>query len=416
MELKPSERLKYSVIRDYVNGKIKRKQASVKLNLTPSTISVLKSGYLTEGKSFFKHKSAGSLPVNKVLPEVEDNVVQCYKTQFLGFNFTHFYDSIEESGKLYELTYGECLTPRTVARLLVRNGIVSPQANKKRVKDNNHPLRPRRLGFGELVQMDASIHDWLSIGHDIALHLAIDDSDSSILAAHFMKTETLTGYFKIFHQILLDYGIPDTFYTDRRIVFDRSSMGKGKNNSKPTQFERACLDLGVEIVSTSVAQAKGRVERSFRTHQDRLINELKKAGIKTINEANVFLLDYIRRHNEKFALRPSTDHQELSFRPSPSNTDLNRILSIRKLHKVLNGNIISFGNKQYYLTKDNGERLILPVDTPIEIIKAFDETLLAHYNNRYFQLEFFTDGRCSAHKPPDSHPWKQNYGQKLSRK
>lgn len=169
MDLSQKEQQKYLVIKEYVSGKATRKQAAIRLSVSLKTVSVLKAGYIKDGKSYFCHKLKNSIPRNRVGINVEAAIVGCYKSSFKRFNFTHFYEYIADSGLLYELTHGEYLTPRTVARILERNGIISPQANKKRRKDNQHPTRPRRLSFGELVQLDASNHDWLSWGRVIRL-------------------------------------------------------------------------------------------------------------------------------------------------------------------------------------------------------------------------------------------------------
>lgn len=456
MKLKPAEQLKYQVIREHVGGKISRKRASVKLAVTMKTISVMKAGYLAYGKSFFSHKLKGYTPVNKVLDEIEDNIVKCYKERYNNFNFSHFYELIESSGELFRLAFGKSdasgesavydgsdisdkpdgvLSKRTVTRILERNGIISPQANRKRRRDNIHLARPRRLAFGELVQLDASIHDWLSLNTEglsngrefnIALHLAIDDSGSSILGAHFAEQETLAGYFEVFRQILVSYGILDTFYTDRRTVFEHKA--KLRVDDEQIHFKRACQELGVEIISTSVAQAKGRVERSFKTHQDRLVNELRLAGITTIDEANTYLPEYIKRHNKRFALKPpsSTGNASSStgnvtcpetvFRPLDDSMDINYILSIRKRRRTLNGGIISYMGKQYFPVDDAGSRVTLPVDTPVEMVQTLDQQLLVRYKNSYYKAQFFNDGRFTAHTPPPTHPWRRNYGQKLNRK
>lgn len=416
MELKPNERIKYSAIKEYVNGKITRKQTAIKLGVSKSTVSVLKAGYEHEGKAFFHHKGTGRVVANKVSSEVEDSIVRCYKESYNGFNFSHFYELAVETGKLYELTYGEVLSARTIARILERHGIISPQANKRRRKDNSHPIRPRRLAFGELVQLDASTHDWLSLNaaglsngrkSNIALHLAIDDSDSSILAGYFAKQETLLGYYEIFRQILEGYGIPDTFYTDRRTVFWHK-VGYG---SEPTQFERTCQDLGVEIISTSVAQAKGRVERSFRTHQDRLVNELKASNITTIEAANAYLPEYIKRHNNRFAIKLTgrLEGTQTAFRKLDKHADINRILSTMEQRKVLNGGVVSFAGDQYCMMNKSGSKLLLPIDTPVEVIKTLDDRLLISHEGIDYQSQFIAHGRNTAHSPPLAHPWKRHY-------
>lgn len=405
MDLSQKEQQKYLVIKEYVSGKATRKQAAIRLSVSLKTVSVLKAGYIKDGKSYFCHKLKNSIPRNRVGINVEAAIVGCYKSSFKRFNFTHFYEYIADSGLLYELTHGEYLTPRTVARILERNGIISPQANKKRRKDNQHPTRPRRLSFGELVQLDASNHDWLSLGpsYKINLHLSIDDATRQLLGGYFCKTETLVGYFTVFHQILTNYGIPGDFYTDRRTVFEY--MAGLRKEAEHIQFKNACKSLGVGIIPTSIAQAKGRVERSFRTHQDRLISELELAGITTIEGANEYLVHYVKRHNERYALKIDGNIPN-GFKPLGEFADVNKILSIVTPRKILNGNVISFNGKQYYPIKENGSRLLLPVNLKVEVVEAFNGELLIKHNNVYYTAQYLTDGRLTAHPPPANHPWR----------
>jgi transposase len=150
MSLSQKEQQKYLIIKEYINGKLTRKQAANRLSVSLKTISVLKTRYLKFGKDCFSHKLKSAAPRNHIRLDVENAIVNCYKENFSSFNFTHFYEYATDSGLLYELAYGECITARTVARVLERNGIISPQANRKRRKNNQHPTRPRRLSFGEL--------------------------------------------------------------------------------------------------------------------------------------------------------------------------------------------------------------------------------------------------------------------------
>lgn len=415
MDLNQKEQQKYLTIKNYIGGRLTRKQASIRLDVSLKTVSVLKAGYLKTGKNYFCHGLNGAVPRNRIGLDVENAITGLYRTDFNNFNFTHFYEYIASTGVLYGLAHGEYITARTVARILERNGITSPQANKTRRKSNQHPTRPRRLSFGELVQLDASNHDWLSLGTDrkISLHLAIDDATSQLLGGYFCRTETLIGYFTLLYQILNRYGIPKDFYTDRRTVFEyRAGLRK---EDEHIQFKNSCKIFGIGIIATSIAEAKGRVERSFRTHQDRLVNELKLAGTTTIAEANKYLIGYIERHNSKYALKASENGSN-AFRQLDTSMDINKVLSVVTPRTILNGNVVSFKSRQYYLVKDDGVRLLLPVNTQVEVVETFDEKLFTRYNCDYYEMRYFADGRLTAHLPSSAHPWKQAYGQKLSRR
>jgi len=178
-KLTTKEQQKYIVIQEYVKGKITRKQAAVKLSICPETVSALKTKYLSRGKTVFCHKNRSNRNAVRVDSSLEAEIVRLYKTEFTGFNFTHFYELICEQ----QLIRSSMLpTARTVFNILERNGVTSPVANRKKRTPNQHPIRPRRQSFGELVQLDASLHDWLSLGadHKITLHLGIDDATSQV--------------------------------------------------------------------------------------------------------------------------------------------------------------------------------------------------------------------------------------------
>jgi hypothetical protein len=408
VELTSKETNIYTVIKQYSNGIISRRQASAMLSLSCETISRLKGKLNKHGKQAFSHKLKGHTPVNKCSQDTEKQIVDFYLSKYKGWNFEHFIDYINE----YKPTETpECfwlVSSRTIKRIIIRNNFLSPQANKDKNMKKQHPVRKRRSTFGELVQLDASIHDWFETGDKATLHLAIDDATSTIVAAFFDKEETLYGYHNIFYQILTKYGVPGTFYTDRRTVFEYKS-GK-RDEDTDTQFRRSCGILGVSIITTSIAEAKGRVERSFRVHQDRLISEFRLHKVKNISSANKYIEEYIKRHNDKFAI--PIESVDSHFSGIPSNLDINKVLSIHSQRTVLNGNVVSFKSKQYVPTI-NEENVVLPVNKKVIVVQTFNEDLLLLDGEKYYDLKYMRDGKSTAHKPSDNHPYKQTYGKKM---
>jgi hypothetical protein len=168
VELNTKEQQKYIVIKQYANQKISRKQAAVRLGLYPETISVLKTEYLKHGKQIFSHKNKANQHALRIDKKLDEEIVRLYRTEFDGFNFTHFYELLREQQRIRPDILP---TSRTVFNILTRNGIASPVANRKKRSPDQHPIRPRREHFGELVQMDASLHDWLNLGADKKLSL-----------------------------------------------------------------------------------------------------------------------------------------------------------------------------------------------------------------------------------------------------
>ena len=196
------------------------------------------------------------------------------------------------------------------------------QSNLVAVEDA-HSRRPRCAYFGELLQMDASSHLWFG-SKKTTLHIAVDDSTGTLVGAWFDKEETLNGYYHVFHQILSRYGIPYKLFTDRRTVFtDKKKNSPSLDEDTYTQFAYACKQLGVLLESSSVPQAKGRVERLNQTLQSRLPVELSLAGITPIEAANEFLDSYIQKFNAKFSI--PTHHIKSVFDKQPSDEHMNLI-------------------------------------------------------------------------------------------
>ena len=283
-----------------------------------------------------------------------------------------------------------------------------------------HPRRPRCANFGELLQMDASEHLWFG-GAITHLHIAVDDSTGTIVGAYFDEQETLNGYYNVLSQILKNYGIPYMFLTDRRTVFEyKKKTSPSVEEDTFTQFGYACKQLGIEIKTSSVPEAKGRVERMFNTLQSRLTMELKLNGIATIEQANIFLNSYIKEYNEKFALPINTTKSV--FETQPDDEKINLILAVLTNRKVDNGHCIRFENKYFKLVDTNSTPVYLRKGTSGMVIKAFNKELFFSVENTVYALEEVPIHESTSKNfdfdeivkepqkkyiPPMSHPWKQ---------
>ena len=297
VELNMTEEFRYVVIKKLVETKGNKNSAALKLGCTRRTINRMVRGYIKEGRAFFQHGNRGRTPVNAIEPVIVNEILTLYDNKYYDANFTHLAELLEEQE-------GIKVSKSFLRELFLKKGILSPKATrklKKRVKqqlefekkqaksrkeleriqehivslEDAHPRRPRCAYFGEMIQMDASVFEWID-NIRAYLHLAVDDSTGNIVGAYFDLQETLKGYYNVFYQILVTYGIPYRFYTDRRTVFDYKR--KGSTNLEKdtfTQFGYACKQLGVDIKTTSVPEAKGRVERMFGTLKSRLPIELR---------------------------------------------------------------------------------------------------------------------------------------------
>lgn len=395
------EQKKYEVIKKLVEEKGNKDRAAMTLGITRRQVNRLIKNYKEQGKAAFRHGNRGRKPSSAIPDNTRASIVALYRNKYYGANFTHFTELLASNEQIH-------VSARTVAAILEEAYILSPRvtkAKKKRIakelrlkqeaaktqKEKNdiqknivavedaHSRRPRCAYFGELEQMDATPYEWVP-GQIWHLHVAVDDATGCITGAWFDTQETLAGYYHVFYQILINYGIPYKFLTDRRTVFTykkKSSPSLGEDTY--TQFAYACKQLGVELESSSVPQAKGRVERFNQTLQSRLPVELRLAGITTIDAANEFLTLYIKEFNGKFAL-PLHNIKSV-FEMQPPDEKINLILAVLEERTVDSGHCIQF-EKQYYRMLDaHGMQIHYRKGTKAMVIKAFNGDLFCCIND-----------------------------------
>ena len=203
--------------------------------------------------------------------------------------------------------HGFGFSVETLRGWMIRAGLW--QAKRRRAQRVHSP-RPRRACLGELVQIDGSHHDWFEERSVKCCLIAfIDDATGRVLGARFFAQETTQGYLEVLHALVQRHGAPLALYSDRHGIFTKSDP----EDTKPTQFERALLQLDIEPICAHSPQAKGRVERLFQTLQDRLCKAMRLAGIDTMEQANSYLPEYLREHDARFAVLPR--HPQDMHRP-----------------------------------------------------------------------------------------------------
>lgn len=455
VELRMNEQEKYEVIKELVDHNGNKNRASKKLGISRRQIDRLIIKYKEKGKSAFIHGNRSRKPVNAIDKSISEDIILLYKNKYQDWNFNHFNEFLKKDENIdvsYDFIY----------KTLTNAGFLSPKAKKKTKRDfakqklimerkidmnvsdeeievivnhelaleDSHPRLEKPKYFGEIIEQDGSIHMWFG-EIKTCLHLAIDKATSTIVGAWFDIGETLNGYYHVFYQILTNYGIPYKFVTDNRTVFNYISLNPDKRTSDKdvlTQYGYACKQLGVELETTSVSQAKGLIERTNGTFQGRLINELKLNGITTIEEANKYLLEvFVPYFNKRFAM----DYKrfESVFEQSPSEEKINYTLAILTPRKIDNGNSIKYKNKYYQPYQDNNLKCFLP-KTECLVIKAYNGDLLVAVDEQVFELkelsrnerfskEFDAVIEVKEHKkyiPPMTHPWKIEYFKKQLKK
>ena len=412
VNLNMKEKKKYEEIKRLVelgdNGN--KKRVAVKLGCTVRTVNRLIHIYESQGKEGFCHKNKGRTPSIAYSDELKEKIINLYVNEYSDANIKHFTEIIEEDMDIQ-------ISDETIRLWLIDKRILSPKSHritKKRIKQlcraelkavsskkeqnelktkieevdskSAHPRRERCKFFGEMIQMDASELEWIpdSKWH---LHLAVDDATGQVVGAYFDYQETLNGYYHVLYQILTDYGIPAMFYTDRRTVFEYKRKNRGFDNEDTfTQFSYACKKLGIEIKTTSVAQAKGRIERLNQSFQSRLPIELRRAKVKTIEEANIFLKSYLKKYNKAFALQLNTTKSV--FEKKPSIKDINNYLSVLSVRTIDHGHTIRFKNKIYMPANKAGKTYSLQEGMTVIMIETFDNKLMINiFDDLYYAKE-----------------------------
>jgi len=406
-DLSPKERLMKEMILKVVNDGMSYEQAAARYGVSERTVRRKIDVYLKHGMGAVAHKSRGRFAINKTPVGTEERIIALYDGPYAGYNFTHFHQKLTEAEGI-EVSYG------TLYGILTSAGYRSPRCQRARRAESLHPSRPRRKAFGELVQMDASVHNWF-LDVTCNLHLAIDDASSKILAGHFEEQETLHGYYCVFAQIIRGYGVPEEFYTDRRTVFcTKKTESSRLEKDAGTQFRLAASRLGVlEIHVSSIPQAKGRVERSFQTLQDRLISEMRTAGVSTIEEANAFLPGFIADHNARYAI-DTVGMPNAFFEGPKTDKDVAMALSVVCERKVFSGSYVNYKSKQYF-PFDGKRRVLIKGGTKVFVLHTLDDELyLVHGDDAWpllcldtMEVPTAADLKGKVYIPPKDHPWKE---------
>jgi len=273
--------------------------------------------------------------------EVRARLIELRNGSYLGFNDRHFADELKEAE-------GLDIGRESVRKILREAGIASVRKVKKR--RHRHRRTPMEQ-FGEMLQGDASDHDWLEgRGPRLTLVHFVDDATTHEWA-DFFYSESTEGYYRVMMGILKNEGIPRRLYVDRHSVFHvnwEDTLEEQLTGRRPlTHFARAMEELAIPITFAQSPQAKGRVERSGGVDQDRLVSELRKAKAATLEEARVVLKIYLKKRNRWFSKKPAKP--DSAFIPLPEGCDLKQILCWKEERTVANDNTVSFHGKKFQI-------------------------------------------------------------------
>jgi biotin operon repressor len=281
--------------------------------------------------------------------------------------------------------------------------------SRKRCVETIHQWRERRPCFGELVQWDTSDHDWLEgRGERLYLIAMIDDATSRVLA-RFVRHDTGEENMRTARRWIEQYGRPLAFYTDKAAMFEVAKRGNaedGSNQMQATQISRAVAELGIERISAHSPQAKGRIERFFETAQDRLVKQLRIAGVCTIEDANAYLeAEFVPDWQQRFAVAPANETD--AHRPVTELHDLAASFSHMETRKVTNDYTIQFQGKRYQIALSSITVGMKRQNVRVEL--RLDGDIAVRFNGQYLSISAAMSKVPAQPTPAKSQPVRKDH-------
>jgi transposase len=391
------------VIQKVLERGVRQVEAAEILSLSSRHIRRVVRRVQEEGERGIVHRSRGRPSNRKIPDEVKDKVIKLYRASYRDFG------PMLASEKLLERD-GVRISDETLRGWLIETG----DWKKARKSRRHRQWRERKGHRGEMVQIDGSHHAWFEDrGAECVLMGYIDDATGKVFARFYDYEGTIPAM-DSFKRYIRKRGLPLKVYLDKHSTYKstaKSMIEEELDGVEPlSEFERALKELGVEISHAHSPQAKGRIERLFRTFQDRVIKEMRLRGIKTIEEGNKFLEGYLPLYNKRFSVQPR-DKEDL-HRPLPRGIDLNAILCIKTERTLRNDFTVAHNHKLYQIEDATRASKVIVQD-------RMDGSMKVTYQGRALRFKEITERpiretkrpvvtrRRKTYIPPADHPWRR---------
>lgn len=390
------------VIGKAIEKAVTQAEAGEILSLSERQIRRIVKRVREEGHEGIGHRGRGRESNRRLPLEVKEKVIGQYREKYQGFGPTLAAEKLEE-------VEGISVSDETLRQWLIEAGLWK----KGRRRREHRQWRQRKERRGEMVQIDGSHHDWFEGRGPVCVLMGYIDDATGRVHGQFYEYEGTIPAMDSFMRYIRQNGIPASVYLDKHTTY--------KSTAKPTleeelagaeplsEFGRALTELGVRLIHAHSPQAKGRVERLFKTLQDRVVKEMRLRGISTIDEANTFLEGYLPAYNERFAVEP---HKEEDLhRPIPPGIDLTRILCIRTERTVRNDDTIVHNRRLYQLDEAlKGKKVLVEerIDGTRRIL-CRDKVILYHAIEERPEkpAKQQKPSRRKQPVPPADHPWRK---------
>ena len=378
--LKQKDLKRVTLIEACIKGECTVKQVATALGLSERRVKQIKKEVKENGVKSIQHGNRGRKPKNTIPDETRKKILELRNSyQYEMSNFKHFQELLKERENI-DISYS------ALYNILRNAGIKSP---KKHRKSKLHHRRKRKECEGMMLQADGTPFDWFNTGEKYSLHGFVDDATGKITGLYMCKNECLLGYLEVLRQTLENYGIPISLYPDKYSVFfppkkvdDHITIEEQLNGREKgiTQFGRIVEELGIEMFAASSPQAKGRIERLWETLQSRLVTEFRINNIKSIEQANTFLIGYIDKYNAQFAVTPT--NSKSVFLKLPKRYDLDELLCVKFERIIDNAGVFSINNSKFQILDKS-----LPPKTKVQIYLSHKIGMRVKSNNKIYDVE-----------------------------
>jgi transposase-like protein len=404
---------RYDIIKRVINKELSGVEASELLNLSTRQIRRLKKKVRNKGAQGLVHKNRGRTSNRKMPDHERQKIINLIKEHYSDFGPLLASEKLLERHKIKR-------DKGTVRNIMTEEGIWKVKTKKKK---EYKAWRQRKASYGEMIQYDGSYEHWFEDrGGECCLLACIDDANSRVWMK-FDEHEGVVPTFNFWREYTQRFGKPYSIYVDKFSTYSMNHKLAKQNPDTLTQFQRAMeTDLNIEIIHAGSAQAKGRVEKLFRTLQDRLIKELRLNNISIIEEANKFLEeDFLPKFNAKFMVEPKTEsdlHKKLT---KQELSGLNSIFSRQCQRTVRNDFTINYGKNWYQLTEDQPATICERDEITIE--ERMDKSIHFRLRGKYLNYKLLParpekinkkamwvipqTGNRKSHTPLANHPWRK---------
>jgi transposase len=337
-----SEQRRAWVLTRVLKGEGTMAAAAEALGLSERQLWRLRMAFERAGPAGLVHGNRGRRSGRRLDESLRQRIVELARERYAGTNDCHLADLLAEREAI-------TVSRPSLQRILRAAGL---PAKRRRRAPRHHSRRARMAAEGTLLQLDGSRHAWLEQrAPQLTLLAAIDDATGKVIAALFRQQEDAAGYLELLSLIVTHHGLPGAVYRDRHGIFEAPAerYEDGRDAGLPSQVGRALTELGVRSIAARSPQAKGRVERLFGTFQDRLVVELRLAGISDRAAANDFLPGFLARHNQRFGVPPLDP--EADWLAVPRHVKLERVLVLKYRRKVARDHTIRLSGQVLQLPR-----------------------------------------------------------------